>query len=216
MTETVLPDGQLAFEEKNGYSASVVVERPSIEADLLDLSQAGARLSVSASISIQEALRLRIEIPELGLDLDIPAAVCWTRPSDGGSWIVGCSFSPELPEDAAKQLGVNGQLNRRKEPRFPIDVEGLVELELAEKNVPVRIRDYSAGGFCMFGSTPANSGQRLLLHVTMPDGTDVAIPGKVQWRFGYEDGYLFGCAYLNHQGYSSFRAIAQVAQKKKH
>ena len=54
------------------------------QGDVIDLSRHGAKLSVGQTIQIQNAITVRLQLPELNLDYAIPAVVCWTRPKGAG------------------------------------------------------------------------------------------------------------------------------------
>ena len=202
-----------------GEDVKVVIERKTegepeeVVARLLDISRGGAKLTVTACIPFEEAVRLKIDIPDLHVELVIAADVCWTRPADDGGWMLGCAFKPKLPEDALDQLAKGGYVDRRRHARTPLVLRATACWELGETSIPVRLQDASEGGFAMLCPQLGETGQRLLLHLCNDDGSPASIPAKIQWRLKTGDEYLIGCSFSNEKDFELLRGVAETMEE---
>lgn len=190
----------------DGQTTTVMVKRGSgsnseaFPAKLLDLSRNGVKLSAPSCIRFGEAVSLNLAIQELDLVLNVSAEVCWTRPTEGGAWLIGCSFQPELPQDTLDILAASGQLERRNEPRRPISFQATVRWNSDKIVAPVALIDWSQSGFCMLTAQVGTAGQEVALYLdklVQPDRTPVSIAAKAQWAFKVADIHLVGCAFLH-------------------
>jgi len=183
-------------------------QRQMLRGELLDLSPHGARLSVSADLSISKALRLEFSIISLCLEFYVSADVCWSKRIDEDEWHIGCALNPGMPTGVLDQLVRNGRLNRRCTLRH----EGRLELrghaELADRGEPVTLQNYSQGGFCVSASQLGKPGERI--HIFVEEPKERLIVATVQWRLKVRDSYLLGCAFLNEKDFAYLRDACEL------
>ena len=201
-----LPARDARFPVVEGKTIRVTIERcgdlspEELNAALLDISSGGVKLSVTACPAMHEAVVLRIVLPEIDLDLRVDAKVCWSRPGPGETWYLGCALLPTLPVRVLTDLAINGFLQRRRDPRRPIDVSAQMRCEGAAEAADVQIVDFSSGGLRIRSPQQAEVGQRLLLQ--LEDRPDVAssFMAKAAWQLRRDDGYELGCTFVNKEG----------------
>ena len=202
------------FEVRQGCGASVTIKRRTgrspkrIQGQLKDLSSSGAKVTVPYCIPFEEAVRVRIEIPELSLRISVPAEVCWIRSMDDSTWVIGCSLNKELSVDVLDKIAAGGYIDRRRSPWQKTDIRATARWELAETWLPIRIVDISAGGFCFFCEEPKQAGLGTSLLLERPDGTSVTVCGKEVWHKQVKDGFLVGCTLLDR---GDFRYLDEIA-----
>ncbi len=189
-------------------------EREEIVAELLDISRVGARLTVDVCIPFEEAVRLKIDVPELKLQLVVAAQVRWTWPVGERGWTLGCAFKPKLTEDALDQLATAGYANRRHHARFPLVLRATACWELGETNIPVVLYDASEGGFAMISPQLGGTGRNLLLHLCLADGTPASIGATIRWHRKTADGYLIGCSFINEKDFELLLNAARVEESE--
>jgi hypothetical protein len=217
--ETQSQRREARYRAYDGHQVVVVAERTApgqpaaVQGKLIDLSRSGAKVSISSPIPVDESFTLRIQVSELELDLTVNAEVCWMRPAGPDSWYLGCVFAGELPDHVLPKLALAGYVDQRQDTRYEISLDACARQELAGDNVmTVRLVNYSAGGFRLFSSQPANTGGRLLLELHDTSGGLVRIPAKAVWQLDAKDGHYVGCTFLNNDG---FDVLAQLVKSTK-
>ncbi|MBN1699844.1 MAG: PilZ domain-containing protein [Spirochaetales bacterium] len=65
---------------------------------------------------------------------------------------------------------------RREFPRVDVNVNVNVN-----KQVRAKVKNISKGGICITTREPLNKGRLLTLSLTLPDGSQIIIKGKVMW-----------------------------------
>lgn len=213
MTFRNLPESVPVGSTKKRGLAQVTIEPLSLRAELIELLPGGAKLGVTSCISLAESLRLRIEVADLDLELDIPAGVCWARQDLTGKWVLGCTFDPQLPEDAVKQLAAGKHLEQRRDLRHPISLEAAAYWELVPEKILVELKDYSTGGFSMLCQQPGQAGRRMLLVLQRCGGHEAIVWANVHWRLKSKEQYLLGCTFLNRQGYPCLKKFIGTANE---
>jgi hypothetical protein len=176
-----------------------------VPGELLDLSPGGAKVMLDSPFRFQQAVTLRLESPDLGLQLSMRARVCWIRPS-GQQWRLGCSFDPLLPPEQVDRLLANGVLERRRDERETIDGAATATWELNPQATPVTVVDLSRGGFCLRAPLPAEPSSRLRLQAAARDGSLVQASATVQWRLAVPGGFLLGCSLAHPEACLDLRA----------
>jgi len=166
-----------------------------IQADLLDISRGGLKLSVSTILVFEELIQVHVESDELGLSLTESAHVRWIREDEkANSWTVGCDIQGEIDEEVLEDLVKCGLLDRRFSPRRRITGDALAQWELSENRVPVQLLNLSPGGFCLASDQPSKVGARLKLTLADDDGqSPYEILARAKWQHEFENGYLIGC-----------------------
>lgn len=175
-------------------------------ARLFDLSQHGAKLLSSEPISVDEGIRLELEIEEMGLAFYVAGSVCWSKPAEGDTWMFGCSLQPGLPEGVFDALAKGGNVDRRFDPRLErqLDLEALWDLN--DDVTRVMLQDFSRGGFCIWTDQAGNPGGRL--HLRFSEPSNLMVVAKAMWQLKVVDGYLVGCSFLNERDFDRLQAVA--------
>jgi hypothetical protein len=201
-----------------GRSIKVTIERNNngppeqIDAELVDISPGGVKLSVSTCPGMQEAVVLKFAAPELDLDLTVDAQVCWARPASDDDWHLGCALNPRLPERLITDLAMNGYVQRRRDPRLPIDLSADMRCEGSIEPLSVRLLDYSTGGFRVEASGSAAIGQRVLLRFDDSDESRLVV-ARTMWHLQTATGHEIGCTFVNRDGHRIFRDIIRSREK---
>ena len=215
------PSRDARFPVLEGQKIWVTIERDGsspekIDANLEDISRKGMKLRVAAFPSLKEAIVLKVVVPELGVDLSIDAQVCWTRPAPDDAWYLGCSLHPDLPEKLLTDLAVKGYLQRRREPRQPVDLPGTMRCEGSPDVVPARVLDYSTGGFRLASSCTAATGRRLLLRFDEQAADTEPVVAKTMWQVQTPAGHQIGCTFVNRDGHRIFLEMLRRNQGSPH
>ncbi len=183
-----------------------------IEANLVDVSRKGVKLLVADCPSMEEAVVLNLAVPEIGLDLSVDAQICWTRTAPNDAWHLGCVLNPELPEELLTDLAVQGYLQRRRDPRYPIDLSATMRCEGSLDPVPARVLDYSVGGFRLESSHRAAPGRRLLVRFDEGPACRDLVVAKTMWQAQTDSGHQMGCTFVNREGHRIFQEVLRKAQ----
>jgi hypothetical protein len=186
-----------------------------IQADLLDMSRCGLKISVSTELAFQELVQVHVESDELGLNLTESARVRWIREEPAtNSWTIGCDTEGEIHEDVLEDLVERGLLDRRDSSRRRVTGEALAQWELSENRVPVQLLNLSPGGFCLASDQPTKVGARLKLTLADDDGqSPYEILARAKWQHEFENGYLIGCDLALDDVFDLVGYFATSAQK---
>lgn len=178
---------------------------------LSDISRGGAKLIVSQRLPMQASVCMRLENPELQLDLTITGEVCWIVPAEGEGFAIGCTFVPDLPTDILEKLFACGLLERRIFSRRALRVPAKARWEMEPNPTDAFLWDLSEGGFCVLSPQPRTPGKRVLVTVTSGD-KEAYIPAKTQWGMKVGEGYVVGCEFVSKDGYLMLRDLENTAQ----
>jgi hypothetical protein len=196
-----------------GRSVIFKIERPGtdgqppIAAELIDLSGGGVRLESPLCLASGETVGVRLEVPEIGLELQTAAMVQWTRPTPEGAWQAGCAVAPRIPDAVLSELSRQGFLERRREERKSLDVTFPARWEMDAEVTRVRIVDYSSGGFRLVSTKKVQVGHRIRMDID--DGETGSIVARVVWQLKRQDGYLVGCELPDWGSAKRFESYAQ-------
>jgi hypothetical protein len=108
-------------------------------------------------------------------------------------------LSKELPDEVLTKLAVHGYLQRRQHTRYAVDIPGSVRWELTRANFPVRVTDFSDGGFCMLCAEEARVGDRFALELQSERDQRSPILAKANWTSKTPEGYKIGCEFLGNE-----------------
>lgn len=194
--------------EADGAERSAVVEitrhldgkRETSKGRVVSLSRKMAKLSVPTSLKYAEIIELRMHWQEIGHVLNVEAHVNWVRPCQDDQWTVACSFEAPLSEEDLSRLQANGYVECRREARRAVHVPATAQWQLEREQIPVVIRDYSEGGFCIATERTGVLFQRVLLHLACGDRS-FSLIGKVRWQTESQGENLVGCEYVSEDGY---------------
>ena len=159
---------------------------------LLDLSLSGAKIKLPCCLQFSQAVQLRIACTKLGISIDVASQVCFVRPDDD-EWQAGCSFATEISQDVIDALARASVIQRRRSPRHTTSIHGIARWELDSESFPVRIRDFSTGGFCLVAQCPGTVGAAVNVNVKTPDGEACFVSGKLSWIVERDGEFLLGC-----------------------
>ena len=105
-----VPTGERSDQDQFGQTASVLIKwiddtcSTTICGNLLNVTRRGIKLSIPSFIPLDNVVSLRIRVREIHLDLLASEEICWTRPSDNSTWVLGCAFDPALPRGSLKKF----------------------------------------------------------------------------------------------------------------
>lgn len=210
------PSREARFPVLQGRRIGVTIVRDTsppekVEAELVDVSRKGMKLLVADCPSMEEAVVLNLSVPEINLDLDIDAQICWTRSAPNDAWYLGCVLNPELPDKLLTDLAVQGYLQRRRDPRYPIDLSATMRCEGSPDPVPARVLDYSIGGFRLESSHRAVPGRRLLVRLDEGPAGRHLVVARTMWQAQTDGGHQMGCTFVNREGHQIFQDVLRNA-----
>jgi hypothetical protein len=182
-----------------------------VQAELRDISRCGVKLMAPSSPAIDENVVIWLRQPSIDLSLRLEGKVCWVRHSGRDMCQVGCVLSNELPEEVLTKLAVNGYVQRRQHARHAVDIPGSVRWELSCANLPVRVTDFSNGGFCMVCAEQARVGDRLVLELPSEQDQPSPILAKANWTSKTSEGYKVGCEFLSNEAPGRMRRCVGAA-----
>ena len=205
------------YEILNSESITVQIRREqpreTIEAELIDISHGGAKLSLPVCLRFAESVDLRIKVSELKFSVDLISEVCWVRP-ERDRWLIGLSLKTDIPEKSLERLARAKIIDRRGEPRHAVKSQAIVRWELESEACPVEVRNYSAGGFCIASIRPSHAGASVLLEIDVEtDDSTRVIYGRVCWQIEQDGMCILGCEITNGDGTELFRDIRDVSEK---
>ena len=180
-----------------------------IHGQLLELSCSGVKIQLPTSLGFEETVELHISIDNLNVQTVVTAKVCWARPMDASSWLLGCSLQDDIPATALDHFASGGYIDRRDSERCRLVYPAVARWELQNSGVSVQIRDFSTGGFCFWCLEPEAQKLRVVLQIKKPEGTVAIIRGKECWRHHTQNGGCFiGCSFLDRSDFWLFVDIA--------
>ena len=200
------------FETSSRPSIRVHIQRSqpveTLQAELINLSPSGAKISLSTVLRFSEVVRLRIQIPRLGINVDVNSAVRWVRPAHDNQWIFGCSFAHDIAESVLDQLATAGLIERRRDPRHSVRIPGFARYELVTETIPIEVRNYSDRGFCIASSRLSTVGTTVRVTVNGLGDSSRSLYGEVCWQAEQDGEYLLGCMIKSNAGAEILRHIS--------
>jgi Tfp pilus assembly protein PilZ len=183
-----------------------------LPAELVNISERGAKLKVAKSFAINESLSLTIDIKEPKNFFQLTAKVCWISPIAGEGWWVGCSLKPSIPVSSLDEFAKTGLIERREYPRKTVSLMAIAKWELSNKMSFARIVDCSKGGFCMLSQLEGKLGERVQLHLESVD-QQVQVRGRVAWQVESKEGHVLGCEFVDPQDFSVVMKFEESRRK---
>lgn len=201
----VLGDRQATLEIESDDFRS---ESDVLAARLVNLSSKGAKLSVSTELPRNRAIRMKLEVDELGLSFYLATRVCWTTQAADGMWLVGCELSPNVPESILKHIADGGRLERREDDRRPVarNVGVCRKTLFRMKEELGELRNFASGGMCVSTTTPAKLGEKLAIR--FGQGTEIPlVEVVVRWQMQQGEHYLIGCEYADSGSFAMLTSL---------
>lgn len=176
---------------------------------LADLSRHGVKISIDGKLEIGREATLRIEVPSMNFSTERSAIARWQQPRDAKTWWTGCQILPPFDETTIEGLAAAHVLNRRRDPRYELDLPAKVRWELTDQLIDVTVKNFSKGGFCVqFPQRVQPTSERLLLVIDQ-NGQSVTIAARCMWQGPVAGGYAVGCSFTSVEGFLKLRDFAE-------
>lgn len=180
-------------------------------AQMIDVSTSGARLSTNHDLGRDDRLTLILESPSLEIQESCQLLVRWVTPGKRDTTVAGCELVQPLMEETLSRLAAAGQLNRRRDERFPISIQGHLSQELSpQEGFAVRVENLSQGGLRLFAPETVELGQRLLLLLRSDGQRVIHVLVNPVWQMRVPAGYFVGCSFLQSSGYRSVADVVSI------
>lgn len=177
-----------------------------LAAELLDVSQHGAKLRVPVNLRFEEALQLYIEVADAEIEYHGIASVRHIRSTDDEHWMVGCAIAPPLPDETFSFLATTAGKERRRFRRLNIAAEATVRRQAQSEGVAASLHNLSSGGFCFSSSDKYTVGEPIKLTVEGNDGEPRVVEAKIRWQIDSPDGSIAGCQFSSNESYAELCA----------
>ena len=176
-----------------------------LQAELIDISANGARLSVASHLKSKQAVTILVESAAMDVDVRVAARVCWVRQTKRDGCIFGCKFDEELPNGILPRLAATGHIDQRQDARRLASVRGYLRQELVDDDkLAISVNNFSPSGLRFFSPKPVELKQRLMMNLETADGDFVEVVARSIWQMRTPAGYLVGCSFLNKRGFEAF------------
>src|SRR5262245_37179336 len=83
-----------------------------VDAQLLNLSSSGAKLSVPLDLPKDKLLQIKLMLEEFELTMYVSGTVCWSAKDGEQSSLVGCKLNPNIPKSVLQHIAQSGRLDR--------------------------------------------------------------------------------------------------------
>jgi len=206
----------LRFEVADSSEVIVTVTRTgadnnaTLSAELVDVSQHGAKLRVPTHLRFEEALQLKIVVLGTGLEYQGVASVCHIRAvnekNNDESWVVGCAIAPPLSDEALAYLATTAGKERRRFRRLPIAAEVTIRRQAQAEGCAATLHNLSSGGFCCSSAMHYEIGERIQINIVDTEGEPRVIEARICWQVDGPDGSIVGCQFSSQSSYAELCA----------
>ena len=197
-------DRQLATIQREGHQDWLPVK-------LFELASTRVLIELDDPLPTDEVLLIRLALEDGDVDEEFTATVEWSQMSVRSDWWVSCELGEAISDRLIDRLAHQRFVERRQDPRFPIDMDARLKFELTDDWTVVRLSNYSAGGFqASLPKVRIATGQRVLLRVEGPNQEPIELAARIVWISDREDGMSIGCAFLQRHAYSRFRRAVGI------
>lgn len=191
----VQPTPQLATDVQSGGSEDYPIR-------LLDISETGAKISIEKQLRTGEEIRLRLMHQELGLEIAVPAMVCWCNVKKD-TWEAGVEFvDATIETDTLGKLALDGIVEHRSSDRHDVELDARMQKPGDPETQPIIIKDISNEGICIVSETLVETGDRLLLTLETGDSESISFVAIACWRKKHGSAFQIGCRIPTTQGRS--------------
>lgn len=168
-------------------------EQESLPVSLINISHNGAKFSTESSLSVDEAIRVRLTHRKLGLEIALPAVVRWCHVKKD-HWEVGVHFTDAvISDDVLDKLAMSGVVERRWAERHPVKLPGKLQTPGEFAGTSVVVSDVSTDGTCIVSPKPVEIGERLLLTLNGGDEDTSSFVAISRWQTHQNDQFHVGC-----------------------
>lgn len=184
---------------------------------LVDISCHGLRMEIPHQPAVDSTIPVRLAPQGPVEQQEVDLRVRWSQMSVRGQWWVGGEIKPPLSKQTIDRLAQAGYLERRKQPRYPVQQPVDVKWELADAWQKAELCDYSTEGFQIrIRTDSAPPTDRILVRV--PSASDrraeAEIAAKIMWQLDSGEHRALGCVFLHFQHFAELRqALGQPATR---
>ncbi len=177
-----------------------------LPAELLDVSQHGAKLRVPVNLRFEEALQLEIDVLDSEIEYRGIASVRHIRAVDDEHWVVGCAIAPPLSDETFSFLATTAGKERRRFRRMNIAAEALVRRQAQAEGVSAALHNLSSGGFCFSSADHYEVGERVQLSLVDNEDNSRVVEARICWQVDSPDGSIAGCQFTSNESYADLCA----------
>jgi len=177
-------------------------DHQTLSAELVDISQYGAKIRVPVSLRFEEALQLKIEVAGVELEYLGVASVRHIRALDDENWLVGCAIAPPLSDEAFSYLATTAGKERRRFRRLPIAAKATVRRQAQTEGSAATLHNLSSGGICFSSDVHYQVGESVQLSLEDNDGELRVIEAIICWQVDGPDGSIAGCQFSSSDSYA--------------
>jgi len=203
MSQAGTQRSQQRIEVVGDYAVALIVEpedmreeAETLQATLLNLSISGAKLVVPKLLRQNRSVRVHLIVDKLGVSFYLAAQIRWGTVDERGRYLVGCSFSPNIPEGILRHIAGEQRLERRERDRRP----ALRKVELVRpggrfwNREYAELRNYATGGFCLELNREVELGDHLKVRLNkkLPE-----VGVIVRWEMQRDKQTLVGCEFVD-------------------
>lgn len=172
-----------------------------ISAVLKQISLGGARLITHCPLQMDDRFRIRVCFQEIEFESVLDGRVAWARPLRGDDWLMGCAFSPELPELLLDELARYGYIDRRQSGRILTRTPAAIRHQVSQITRPAHIIDFSHGGVCLEAADLQHLDSLLDLLWDEEAGRQHQATIRVRWHVEQpcDRSHLLGCEFLHRK-----------------
>lgn len=173
-----------------------------LAAELIDVSQHGAKIRVPVNLRFEEALQLNIDVADSEIEYHGIASVRHIRATEDEHWVVGCAVAPPLSDETFSFLATTAGKERRRFRRLNIAAEATVRRQAQSDGVAASLHNLSSGGFCFSSSDQYEVGEPVQLTLEGNDGDPRLIEARICWQIESPDGCIAGCQFTSSESYA--------------
>ncbi|MGI9429226.1 MAG: PilZ domain-containing protein [Bythopirellula sp.] len=177
-------------------------DKPVLQAELLDISQHGAKLRVPVNLRFEESLQLQIEVRNSTIGYTGVASVRHIRSLDDERWVVGCAIAPPLSDEAFSFLATTAGKERRRFRRLEISANAIVRRQAQPEGAAATLHNLSSGGFCFSSNELYEVGEMVQISVKDPKGKQRIVEARICWHVDSDDGSIAGCKFTSRNSYA--------------
>jgi len=166
-------------------------------ADLMDFSRSGLKFCLPFNARFDEKLQIQLTFKDYEFSYSGTSRVRHIRNKEVNRWVVGCSVSPELPDEVVDALADLTEQERRKSPRSKVEGKGYLSRQGEVEEIPATIKNVSTGGFCLRVDEEFEVGSQVNFSMENRFGFQEQIDARVCWQRESEGEQLIGLSFAD-------------------
>ncbi len=181
-----------------------------IPAELRQISLGGARMVTQRPLLLEETLNMKVTFDEVDFESIVDARVAWARPLRGEDWLIGCAFSPDLPEAMLDEMARQELIDRRKFGRMIAEIPAKYRKPGSQEKLDATVVDVSPGGLCLAVDSAEGLGAQVQI-IVQADEKEFAARARVCWRMDNEnsESTLIGCEFVVPKEATAMRQVLE-------